>query len=91
MGDGQSVNLNDSESPYYNLSSSFQEVIEQRIPDKQLLSHFNLIVASLTLWNEINEMRATWIKDCPSILVIKHHQDLSTDIESKLTKEKNKA
>ncbi|HEX5171584.1 MAG TPA: cation:proton antiporter [Cyclobacteriaceae bacterium] len=91
VGDGQSVNLHDKESSYYDLSSSFGEVIEQRIPDRQLLAHFNLIITSLSLWNEINEMRASWIKDCPSILVIKHHQDLFTDSDAKLLTERNKA
>lgn len=91
MGDGQNVDFSNTESPYHALTSTFNEVIEQRIPDKHLLAHFNLIITSLELWNEINEKRATWIKDCPSILVIKHHQDLMSDAEARTIKEKNKA
>lgn len=89
VGDGQGVDFNNTELPYHSLASTFPEVIEQRIPDRQLLAHFNLLITSVTLWEEINEMRATWIKDCPSVLVIKHHQDLAGDVENKLVKEKN--
>lgn len=91
VGDGQAVNLTDPELPYFDLASTFKEVIEQRIPDKHLLGHFNLIILSLNLWNELNEMRASWIKDCPSILVIKHHHDLVADADAKPVREKNKA
>jgi hypothetical protein len=90
MGDGQSVNLADQESPYFDLALTFNEVIEQRIPDKQLLAHFNLIMVSLNLWNELNEMHVAWVKDCPTILVVKHHQDLPADSDMKQLKEKNK-
>lgn len=79
MGDGQAVDLKNPDLPSYNMMQHFREVIEQRIPDKHLLSHFNLILVSLEHWNELNEMRASWIKDCPSILVVKHHRDLVAD------------
>lgn len=79
VGDAQSVDLNDAESPYYSFSPSFQEVIEQRIPDKHLLNHFNLVLVSIDHWNNITAARATWIKECPSILVVKHFQDLASD------------
>jgi hypothetical protein len=81
------VDFYNKESPYFHLAAHFNEVIEQRIPDKQLLSHFNLILVGLDLWNEINKMRASWIKDCPSILVVKHHHDLARDVEPKLVRE----
>jgi Kef-type K+ transport system membrane component KefB len=87
VGDGQHVDFYNKESPYFHLAAHFNEVIEQRIPDKQLLSHFNLILVGLDLWNEINKMRASWIKDCPSILVVKHHHDLARDVEPKLVRE----
>lgn len=86
IGDGQSVDFNDEQAPYYEYASSFNEVIEQRIPDKQLLSHFNLILVGLDEWNELNSARAPWIKDCPSVLVVKHSQDLISDVELKSTK-----
>lgn len=79
MGEGQSVDLLNPESPYYEIASSFNEVIEQRIPDKPLLGHFNLILVSLEHWNLIMSSKASWIKDCPSILVVKHFQDLKVD------------
>ena len=84
VADGQNVDFYNKESSYFHLASHFNEVIEQRIPDKQLLSHFNLILVGLDLWNEINSMRASWIKDCPSILVVKHHHDLPRDVEHKV-------
>jgi K+:H+ antiporter len=90
VGDGQNVDFYNKESPYFHLATHFNEVIEQRIPDKQLLAHFNLILVGLDLWDEINAMRATWIKDCPSILVVKHHHDLVSDLETRLMKEEGK-
>jgi hypothetical protein len=56
---------------------SFKEVIEQRIPDKHLLSHFNLVLISLEYWDTV--WQSTWVKDSPSILVIKHVNDLKSD------------
>lgn len=87
VSDGQHVDFHNKESPYFHLATHFTEVIEQRIPDKQLLAHFNLILVSLDHWNEINSNRATWIKDCPSILVIKHHHDLPRDVEQHVVRE----
>ena len=89
MGDGQTVDLNSTNGPYHEIAANFKEVIEQRIPDKQLLSHFNLILVSLEHWNEINEMRASWIKDCPSIFVIKHFQDLPQDLTPESVMQRN--
>lgn len=90
IGDGQSVDLNDEHALYYQYASSFNEVIEQRIPDKQLLGHFNLILVGLDEWNELNSTRAPWIKDCPSVLVVKHSQDLISDVELKSSAKKEK-
>jgi len=90
VSDGQHVDFYNKESPYFHLATHFNEVIEQRIPDRQLLAHFNLILVSLDLWNEINSKRATWIKDCPSILVIKHHHDLPRDVEQHVVREAEK-
>ncbi|MFO7258126.1 MAG: cation:proton antiporter [Bacteroidota bacterium] len=90
VSDGQHVDFYNKESPYFHLATHFNEVIEQRIPDRQLLAHFNLILVSLDLWNEINSKRATWIKDCPSILVIKHHHDLPRDVEQQVVREAEK-
>lgn len=87
VADGQHVDFYNKESPYHHLAAHFTEVIEQRIPDKQLLGHFNLILVGLELWEEINAMRASWIKDCPSILVVKHHHDLPRDVEHKVMRE----
>ncbi len=69
----------DPSSNQYAVSDSFKEVIEQRIPDKHLLSHFNLVLVSLAYWDSIAQ--ANWIKDSPSILVIKHVHDLKSDAE----------
>jgi Kef-type K+ transport system membrane component KefB len=66
-------------SDQYVESESFREIIEQRIPDKHLLSHFNLVLVSLQHWDEIAQ--ASWIKESPSILVIKHVNDLKSDKE----------
>ena len=55
-----------------------------------MLAHFNLILVGLDLWNEINSKRASWIKDCPSILVIKHHHDLPRDVEQRVVREAEK-
>ena len=87
VSDGQHVDFYNKESPYFHLATHFNEVIEQRIPDRQLLAHFNLILVGLDLWNEINSKRATWIKDCPSILVVKHHHDLPRDVEQRVARE----
>lgn len=81
LGDGQSVDLQDHRSPYFSLTSSFSEVVEQRIPDKQLLGHFNLVLVSLDFWNGLTFSKNPWIKDCPSVLVIKHFQALFSDKE----------
>lgn len=80
MGDGQGIDFKEITGPYQGMVPHFKEVIEQRIPDKMLLSHFNLILVSLEHWNTLNDQRATWIRECPSILVIKHHLDLPLDI-----------
>jgi Kef-type K+ transport system membrane component KefB len=58
---------------------TFKEVIEHRIPDEYLLSHFNLVLVSLEYWDEIAQ--AAWIGHAPSILVIKHLNDLKSDDE----------
>ena len=58
---------------------TFKEVIEHRIPDEYLLSHFNLVLVSLGYWDEIAQ--AAWISHSPSILVIKHLNDLKSDDE----------
>jgi Kef-type K+ transport system membrane component KefB len=90
MLEGQFVNLKNPESPYYLAASSFKEVIEHRIPDKELLAHYELVLVSLEFWDKIN-LRSPWIKDCPSILVVKHFQDLTTDNNSdNLVPEKTK-
>lgn len=57
----------------------FTEVIENRIPDKHLLSHFNLVLVSLDHWDTIAQL--SWVKDSPSILVIKYLNDLKNDTE----------
>lgn len=69
-----SVNVEQNTAP-----ESFKEVIENRIPDKQLLSHFNLILVSLDYWDAIAQQ--SWVKDSPSILVIKYLNDLKSDTE----------
>jgi Kef-type K+ transport system membrane component KefB len=71
------LNFLDPTSDEYSVSESFKEVIEQRIPDKHLLSHFNLVLISLEYWNDI--WQASWVKDAPSIMVVKHVNDLKTD------------
>ncbi|HEY8936641.1 MAG TPA: cation:proton antiporter [Cyclobacteriaceae bacterium] len=58
---------------------TFREVIEHRIPDEYLLSHFNLVLVSLEYWDEIAQ--ASWISQASSILVIKHLNDLKSDDE----------
>lgn len=57
----------------------FKEVIEQRIPDQGLLSHFSLVLVSLEYWDSIAD--APWMKIAPSILVVKHLNDLKSDNE----------
>ncbi len=59
------------ESKGYTLPEEFNEVIKRRIPDKDLLEHFNLVLVSFDCWNALGKARATWIKDCPSVLVMK--------------------
>jgi Kef-type K+ transport system membrane component KefB len=73
----ENLNFLDPSSPEYSVSELFKEVIEQRIPDKHLLSHFNLILISLEYWDTI--WQAGWVKDSPSILVVKHLNDLKSD------------
>lgn len=63
-----------SQSPEF-----FKELIENRIPDKVLLSHFNLVLVSLEYWNRVAQL--SWVKDSPSVLVIKYVNDLKTDSE----------
>jgi Kef-type K+ transport system membrane component KefB len=62
-----------------NRFKTFKEVIEHRIPDEYLLSHFNLVLVSLEYWDEIAQ--AAWISHASSILVIKHLNDLKSDDE----------
>jgi Kef-type K+ transport system membrane component KefB len=75
----QQFSFLDPVSERYTNTESFREVIEQRIPDKHLLSHFNLVLVSMAYWDSI--WQANWIKDSPSILVIKHQNDLKRDKE----------
>jgi Kef-type K+ transport system membrane component KefB len=75
----QKFSFLDPVSALYSNAESFKEVIEQRIPDKHLLSHFNLVLVSMEYWDSI--WQANWIKDSPSILVIKHLNDLKSDKE----------
>lgn len=88
IGDALSLDIYDKNSPYYWAAENFTEVIEQRIPDKELLRHFNLIMVGLEQWNELNDIRTAWISDCPSIFVVKHFQDLPIDAEQKPATEK---
>jgi hypothetical protein len=76
----QKLSFLDPVSEDYSVSESFKEVIEQRIPDKHLLSHFNLVLVSLEYWDLI--WQANWIRDSPSILVIKHLNDLKSEKEA---------
>lgn len=79
MGDAHTLDFTDESSPYYSMAPSFNEVIEHRIPDRQLLSHFNLVLVSLNHWNSIVSGKASWTRDCPSVLVVKHLRDLRSD------------
>lgn len=78
MGDAHSLDFTSESSPYYTMVNSFSEIIEHRIPDRQLLSHFNLVLVSLSHWNSIVSAKSTWTKECPSVLVVKHILDLRT-------------
>jgi hypothetical protein len=69
-----SATVDSSQSPEF-----FKELIENRIPDKVLLSHFNLVLVSLEYWDRVAQM--SWVKESPSILVIKYANDLKTDSE----------
>jgi hypothetical protein len=69
----------DPSSDQYAVNENFREVIEQRIPDKGLLLHFNLILVSLEYWDFISN--ANWVKESPSILVVKHNHRLKCDAE----------
>ncbi len=80
IGEGQNVDLQDESAPYYEHALNFNEVIEQRIPEKELLSNYNLVLVGLEQWNELNEAKATWLKECPSVLVVKHVNDLVSDV-----------
>lgn len=86
---GEETDFINTASPAYSLTDDYREVIEQRIPDKHLLGHFNLVLVSLDHWNKIMTSRANWIKDCPSILVVQHAFDLKTDRQHELVAEPN--
>lgn len=68
---GEEIHFINAESKSYALSAEFKEVIKRRIPDKDLLDHFNLVLVSLDCWNALAKARTPWMKDCPSVLVVK--------------------
>jgi hypothetical protein len=68
---GEEIHFINSESKGYALSEEFSEVIKRRIPDRDLLDHFNLVLVSMDSWNALAKARAPWMKDCPSVLVMK--------------------
>ncbi len=68
---GEEIHFINTESKGYILTAEFNEVIKRRIPDKDLLDHFKLVLVSLDCWNALAKARAPWIKDCPSVLVMK--------------------
>lgn len=74
----ENITFLNSADPYFG-KGLFKEVIEQRIPDQGLLSHFNLVLVSLEYWDAIAD--APWLKIAPSILVVKHLNDLKSDNE----------
>lgn len=75
------ISFIDPSSNQYAITEAYKEVIEQRIPDRSLLSHFNLILISLEHWDS-GIAQANWIKLAPSVLVIKHLNDLKSDVEA---------
>ncbi len=74
---GEEIHFINTESKDYALTDEFNEVIKRRIPDKDLLDHFNLVLVSLDCWNELAKARTPWMKDCPSVLVIKGVEKVS--------------
>ena len=74
---GEDIHFIDRESKACALPEEFNEVIKRRIPDKDLLDHFNLILVSFDCWNTLTKARTSWIKDCPSVLVMKEFRDVT--------------
>jgi Kef-type K+ transport system membrane component KefB len=73
------ISFLDPSSAQYVGNEKFKEVIEHRIPDSYLLSHYNLVLVSLAYWEIISH--TGWLKNAPSILVVKHLNDLKNDKE----------
>ncbi len=68
---GEEIHFINAESKGFALTAEFNEVIKRRIPDRDLLDHFNLVLVSMDSWNALAKARAPWMKDCPSVLVMK--------------------
>ncbi|MDX1943524.1 MAG: cation:proton antiporter [Saprospiraceae bacterium] len=47
------------------------QVLERQLLDKHFLNGFDLVIINKTKWEKIIETHSTWVKHCPSLLVIK--------------------